>query len=70
MGGRGVDGRLVMLTFANKGTGRDNRKADPEAIDDTTEQGDDLVAEEGRKGNDDQDGDGYQPTCGQVSHLF
>ena len=55
----GVEGRLVMLTFANKGAGRDNRKADPEAIDDTTEHSYDLVAEEGRKGNDDQDGDGY-----------
>ena len=36
--------------FANEGACCDNREADPETVDDSAEERDDLVAEEGREG--------------------
>lgn len=40
---------VVERTFADEGASRNNGKTDPQAIDDTAQQGDDLVAEERRK---------------------
>ena len=50
-------------TLAEEGAGRDDGEADPKAPDDTTEEGDDFVAEKGREGDDEEDADGDEPAA-------
>lgn len=71
--GQQPDSRLSLSglpTFAKEGAGADDAEANPQPVDDAAEQCDNLVTEERREGDDEEDGDRYEPASRQVTDFF
>lgn len=52
----------IVSQFTQEGADGDDDKAKPKTPDETTEDDDDLMTQEGREGDDEEDEDGYDPT--------
>ena len=57
-------------TFAEERAGSDDAEPDPQAPDNTTEESDNLMTEERREGDDNENADGNKPAGGEVADLF
>ena len=64
---RGVD---RSRTLAQKCASSHDPEPNPQPVYHAAEEGDQLVAEERWEGDDDEDGDGYQPPRGKVAHFL
>ena len=62
--------RIKVANLTKHGARRDDPKPDPKPINNTTEHRDDLMPEERRERDDEEDGDGNQPACGDGTDLF
>lgn len=66
----GYAGARDRRTLANEGAGGYDGETNPQAPDDTAQHGDNLMAEERWEGYDEEDGDGNEPSGGDVAQLL